>query len=79
MQYFISPIFQMKLALTGLGYEHSSRAKRIMDGIIALLALIYSAWIIKSGTENLIVFGLSLGLFLLGFILYPLMKRGGDK
>ncbi|WP_088840692.1 amino acid permease [Listeria sp. ILCC797] len=79
VQYFISPIFQLKLVLTGSGYERSARTKRVTDGVIALLALIYSAWIIKSGTENLIVFGLSLGLFLLGFILYPLMKKGQTR
>ncbi|EUJ33559.1 putative arginine/ornithine antiporter YvsH [Listeria floridensis FSL S10-1187] len=75
VQYFISPIFQLKLVFTGSTYETSKLPKRITDGIIAFLALCYSLWIMKSGTENLTVFLLSIGLFLLGFVLYPLMRK----
>ncbi|RDX02952.1 amino acid permease [Listeria kieliensis] len=75
IQYFISPIFQLKLVVTGSTYESSKPIKRVVDGIIAILALGYSLWIMKSGTENLTIFLLSAGLFLVGFLLYPLMKK----
>ncbi|MBC1513335.1 amino acid permease [Listeria booriae] len=74
VQYFISPLFQLKLTITGATYETNSVAKRWFDGFIASLALTYACWIIKSGTEDWHVFVLSIGLFLLGFLLYPLMK-----
>ncbi|EUJ17054.1 amino acid permease-associated region [Listeria aquatica FSL S10-1188] len=75
IQYFISPIFQLKLVFSGSTYENSKPIKRIVDGVIAILALGYSLWIMKSGTENLTIFLLSAGLFLMGFLLYPLMKK----
>ncbi|WP_163652677.1 amino acid permease [Listeria sp. PSOL-1] len=74
VQYFISPLYQLKLVLTGETYEKNKKMKRYFDFIIAALALIYAAWIIKSGTADLKVFLLSLCLFLAGFLLYPLMK-----
>ncbi|WP_099220934.1 amino acid permease [Listeria costaricensis] len=78
VQYFISPVYQLKLTVTGESYQNDRMSKRILDGVIAVLAICYSSWIIKSGTEDLTVFLLSVGLFLLGFVLYPFMRKKAD-
>ncbi|MGD8191159.1 amino acid permease [Brevibacillus ginsengisoli] len=70
--YLVSAIFQLKLVVTGQTYANESSA-RVKDGIIASVAVIYSVWVIKSGTSDLKTFGLGIGLFLVGFVLYPFM------
>lgn len=71
--YLVSAMYQLKLVVTGQTYEKESRT-RLKDGIIAILAIIYSVWVIKSGTSDLKTFGLGIGLFLVGFLFYPLMS-----
>ncbi len=72
--YLVSPILQLKLAITGETYNGVERA-RATDGIIAALALIYAIFAILSGTGNLYTFILGVGLFFVGFILYPISKK----
>lgn len=71
--YLVSAIFQLKLVVTGQTYKNESGA-RVKDGIIAAIAVIYSLWVIKSGTSDLKTFGLGIGLFLIGFVFYPFMS-----
>ncbi|MFC0188408.1 amino acid permease [Fictibacillus aquaticus] len=75
--YLVSAAYFLKLALTGETYIDSSlKGSRAADAVIAGLALIYSLWVIKSGTADLKTFGLGIGLFLAGFIVYPFtLKR----
>ncbi|WP_416826654.1 amino acid permease [Ectobacillus polymachus] len=76
--YLVSSLYQLKLVITGETYigEVSSRIK---DGIIVSIALIYSLWVIKSGTSDLKTFMLGIGLFLIGLLFYPFIMRNQTK
>lgn len=77
--YLVSVIYQLKLVITGETYENSQRSRKL-DSIITVLALIYSLWVIKTGTADLQTFFLGIGLFVLGLLLYPiLMKKNTSK
>ncbi|MGG1572214.1 amino acid permease [Fictibacillus sp. NRS-1165] len=69
--YLVSAVFFLKLTLKG----ETSGGSRVMDVIIAILALIYSVWVIITGTADIKTFALGIGLFLAGFIIYPLINR----
>jgi arginine:ornithine antiporter/lysine permease len=72
--YLVSPLYQLVLVFRGETYDNKDNI-RIKDGIIASLALLYSLYVIKSGTGDLKTFSLGIGLFLSGFIFYPLMRK----
>jgi len=74
LPYFVSALYQLKLVLTGETYE-INRKPLLTDGLIAVLALLYSLWVIKTGTSDwkTLVFGI--GLFLFGLCFYPLVQR----
>ncbi|HET7616208.1 MAG TPA: amino acid permease, partial [Bacillales bacterium] len=72
--YLVSALYQLKLVWRGETYEDQRRA-RIIDGIIAGLATIYSIWVIKAGTSDLKTFLLGLGLFVAGILFYPLVPK----
>jgi arginine:ornithine antiporter / lysine permease len=72
--YFISSIYQLKLVITGETYK--GERSRIADGIIALLATVYSVWVIISGTSDIKTFAYGMGLILSGILFYgPVAKR----
>lgn len=72
--YLVSPILQLKLVLTGDTY-HGLEPVRVTDGIIAALAIIYAVFAIISGSGDLYTFTLGVGLFFIGFILYPISQK----
>lgn len=72
--YLVSAIFFLKLVVKGETYELNKKP-RLMDGIIAVLALVYSIWVIKSGTADFKTFTLGIGLFIAGIFIYPLLKN----
>jgi arginine:ornithine antiporter/lysine permease len=73
--YLVSAVYQLKLIITGETYD-VIKGSRKLDGIITLLALAYSVWVIKTGTADLKTFLLGIGLFIFGLLLYPIiMKR----
>jgi arginine:ornithine antiporter / lysine permease len=72
--YLVSPVFQLKLVLTGETYD-TIRGSRGLDAILAVLAITYSLYAIISGSGNMTTFLLGIGLFFVGFILYPLNER----
>ncbi|MGQ0421107.1 amino acid permease, partial [Bacillus sp. HC-Mk] len=76
--YLVSPIFQLKLVATGETYKNEMRA-RITDGIVAVIALCYALWVIKTGASDIKTFLLGIGLFVIGFAFYPLMNRDQKK
>ncbi|MGG4036651.1 amino acid permease [Heyndrickxia ginsengihumi] len=72
--YLVSTIYQLKLVITGETYVKTT--SRYADGIITFIALVYSVWVIVTGTADLKTFALGIGLFIVGLILYPfIMKR----
>ncbi|MFC7371192.1 amino acid permease [Fictibacillus iocasae] len=75
--YLVSALYFLKLALSGETYGiNGIKGSRTIDAVIALFALLYSLWVIKSGTADMKTFGLGIGLFLAGFIVYPFtLKR----
>jgi len=75
MPYLVSAVYQLKLVFTKETYAQQQRAL-FMDGIIAILAVAYSLWVIRSGITDgkTLLFGL--GLFAVGFILYPFLQNG---
>ena len=72
--YLVSAIYQMKLVITGETYDVVT-GSRLKDGIITLLAFVYSIWVIKTGTADMKTFLLGIGLFVIGLILYPMIMR----
>ncbi|MDN4524256.1 amino acid permease [Fictibacillus fluitans] len=72
--YLVSAAFFLKLTLKGEASD-GGNVSRWKDGLIAVIALVYSIWVIKSGTADLKTFGLGIGLFLAGFIIYPLISK----
>lgn len=72
--YLVSTIYQLKLVITGETY-HVQKGWRLGDGVITVLALIYSLWVIKTGTADMKTFLLGIGLFVVGLILYPFVMR----
>jgi len=77
--YFVTVLYQLKLVVTGETYQ-SRWISRTKDGIITFFALLYSLWVIKSGTDDWLTFVLGIGLFASGLILYPiLMKNRGEE
>ncbi|AKO91796.1 amino acid permease [Priestia filamentosa] len=78
--YLISTIYFLKVVIKGETYaELGGTSSRIKDGIIAGLAFIYAAWVIISGTADMKTFSLGIGLFLIGIVFYPLVKRKGKR
>lgn len=76
--YIIAGIYQLKLVITGESYQNQQRA-RVLDGIIAALATVYSLWVIKAGTSDMKTFLLGVALFAVGIIFYPLVRKASAK
>lgn len=72
--YLMASLYQIKLVVLGETYEESGR-NRIVDGVIAILAAIYSLWVIKAGTADLKTFLFGIGLLASGIIFYPLVRK----
>lgn len=72
--YFVSALYQLKLIITGETYQSSKN--RIVDGVITVFALIYSLWVIKSGTADWFTFFLGLSFYAVGLLLYPFIMKG---
>ncbi|MBM7691029.1 arginine:ornithine antiporter/lysine permease [Peribacillus deserti] len=72
--YLVSAIYSLKLVITGETYDVIN-GSRVKDGIITVLALIYSLWVIKTGTADLKTFLLGMGLFVVGLLLYPVLMK----
>ena len=75
---YLVSIFQLKLVATGETYKNEM-GSRIMDGIVAVIALCYALWVIKTGASDIKTFLLGIGLFVIGFAFYPLMNRDEKK
>lgn len=76
--YLVSAIYQLKLVFRNETYAGQPKA-RVIDGIIAGLATLYSFWVIKAGTSDLKTFSLGLGLFAIGIVFYPLVPKPGKS
>jgi arginine:ornithine antiporter/lysine permease len=74
MPYLVSAIYQLKLVATRETYQHQQRAL-FVDGLVALLAVVYSVWVIKSGTSDMKTLLFGLGLFVIGLLFYPFLSR----
>ena len=76
--YFVSVLYQVKLIITGETYINMKRS-RLVDGIISIVALVYTLWVIKTGTADLKTFSLGIGLFVFGLVLYPLLMKNKNS
>ncbi|SFJ55714.1 MULTISPECIES: amino acid permease [unclassified Bacillus (in: firmicutes)] len=77
--YLVSTLYQLKLIITGETYNNMQGSRKL-DGVITVLALIYSIWVIKTGTADIKTFLLGIGLFVIGLVLYPfIMKNTAEK
>lgn len=72
--YLIAAIYQLKLVITGETYQLQQRS-RMIDGVIALLATLYSVWVVKAGTSDMKTFLLGIFFIAVGIIFYPLMEK----
>ncbi|MDF2859386.1 MAG: putative arginine/ornithine antiporter [Neobacillus sp.] len=72
--YFISAIYQLKLVITGETYKGNK--SRYIDGLVALLAVVYSVYVIIAGTADIKTFSLGVLLLASGIFFYgPLKKK----
>lgn len=71
--YFIASVYQLKLVVKGETYLNTGA--RIVDGVIALIATIYSTWVIISGTSDLKTFLLGVVLLTSGIFFYGPLKK----
>src|SRR4051812_27137495 len=72
--YLISSVYQLKLVVTGETYTLGRQ--RITDGAIAILATVYSIWVIIAGTADLKTFMYGMILLASGILFYrPNTKR----
>jgi arginine:ornithine antiporter/lysine permease len=72
--YLISSVYQLKLVVTGETYKGVK--SRVVDGVIALLATIYSVWVIIAGTADLKTFAYGVILLASGLFFYgPIRKK----
>ncbi|MGG1399704.1 amino acid permease [Bacillus salipaludis] len=72
--YLVSALYQLKLVLTGETYD-TIKGSRVRDGVITVLTLVYSLWVIKTGTADMKTFFLGIGLFVVGLVLYPFVMK----
>ncbi|WP_068618318.1 amino acid permease [Paenibacillus tuaregi] len=71
--YLIASLYHLKLIWTGETY--SLQKERVTEGIIAVLAAIYSLWVIVAGNADLKTFLLGVVLIVSGILFYPLLLR----
>jgi arginine:ornithine antiporter/lysine permease len=72
--YLIASLYQIKLVVTGETYK--DRKSRVTDGIISILATVYSVWVIIAGTADLKTFVLGIVLLASGLLFYgPIRKQ----
>ncbi|MDR7072312.1 amino acid permease [Fictibacillus barbaricus] len=74
--YIFAALYQLKLVITGDTYEKSDH-KRMVDGIIAAIATIYSIWVIYAGTADIKTFLFGVALLASGIVFYPLVPKKG--
>ncbi|CAJ1002557.1 amino acid permease [Brevibacillus aydinogluensis] len=72
LPYLASAIFQLKLVVVGQTYERQPAA-RLFDGVVAVLAVLFSLWVIKTGTADMKTLLFGLALYAVGLLLYPVM------
>jgi arginine:ornithine antiporter / lysine permease len=75
--YLISAVYQMKLVVTGETYKGNK--SRYMDGVIALLAVFYSIYVIIAGTADIKTFIFGVLLLASGIFFYGPLKKKQDK
>jgi arginine:ornithine antiporter/lysine permease len=75
--YALTAIYQVKLVLSGETYKNGKG--RFTDGVISILATVYSIYVIIAGTSNMKTFLLGIGLYALGIILFPLLMRSNPS
>ncbi|RLQ95504.1 amino acid permease [Falsibacillus albus] len=76
--YFISSVFQVKLAWTGETYENQLKT-RIIDGLVGLLSTLYSVWVIIAGTADMKTFLFGIGLLASGIFFYGKVKQNAAQ
>ncbi|WP_075619406.1 amino acid permease [Paenisporosarcina indica] len=74
--YFISSAFQLKLVFTGETY--TTGRSRMIDGIIGVLATLYSIWVIYAGTADLQTFIFGVLLLASGILFYKRVKHANS-
>lgn len=71
--YILASVFQLKLVFSGETYAGQKKA-RLTDGIVGILAALYSVYIIKVGASDPKTFLLGVGLFVTGILFWPLVR-----
>lgn len=72
--YLVSALYGLKLVITGETYKLDKGSRR-KDFVITTIALIYSSWVVYTGTADLKTFALGIGLFVVGLLLYPVLMK----
>jgi arginine:ornithine antiporter / lysine permease len=72
--YIVASLYQLKLVLKGETYEENG-SRRSSDGVISLLATIYSLWVIYAGTADIKTFLFGIALLASGILFYPLVPK----
>ncbi|AIE60241.1 Putative arginine/ornithine antiporter [Bacillus methanolicus MGA3] len=76
--YLVSTIYQLKIVIKGETYDKIKGSRKV-DGVVTILAFLYSLWVIKTGTGDMKTFLLGIGLFIFGLLLYPFIMKSTLK
>lgn len=75
LPYIFAAVYQFKLTATGETYR-GERRTRVVDLCIAVLATLYSLWVVQAGAPDLKTLLFGLGLLAVGIVFYPFVRRG---
>ena len=73
--YIVAAVYHVKLVWTGETYQGQASA-RLVDGAVAILATLYSLWVVYAGTADIKTFLLGMALIAIGVVFFPLVPGG---
>ncbi|GMA50808.1 arginine:ornithine antiporter [Alicyclobacillus contaminans] len=74
LPYLVSTVYHVVMVVRGETYDTQPRG-RLADGIIAVLASVYSVWVVKAGSSDWKTFLLGVAMLAVGMVFFPLVPR----
>jgi arginine:ornithine antiporter/lysine permease len=78
LPYVVASIYHVALVVRGETYAENPRG-RVVDGIIAVLATVYSLWVVKAGSADLKTFLLGVAMLVSGLVFFPLVPKSDNR
>ncbi|TCP22122.1 lysine:proton symporter (APA family) [Scopulibacillus darangshiensis] len=79
LPYLIAAIYLIKMVIKGKKNYQLNNSDRFIDGVIAILATLYSLWVIKAGTADLKTFLFGVAMILIGIVFYPIVMKAESQ